>query len=325
MTTPAHPFRFSLQAFEASSAADWVATCQRAEALGYDTLFTTDHYFGPGEIVAASGHRPVDVAPIAAMTMAAAVTSTIRVGCRVFGVDYHQPVVLAKELATVDFLSGGRLVAAIGAGWVKAEYDGMGIVQDRPSVRIERLAEVIDVLRAHWSGQPIDVHGKHVRVGGFEGRPLPAQSRIPLMIGGGAEKILTLAGQQADIVSFNFNNAAGTLGAGSVATSTEEQTMQKLAWVREAAGDRFAELELEIGAYFIAVTDDQATAAGAIGGRFGVDAAAILSHPHAYIGSVDQICATLIERRERFGFSNFCIAQRHLDEFAPVVARLAGH
>lgn len=96
-----HPFRFSLQAFEATSAASWVGTCTRAEALGYDTLFTTDHYFGPGEIAAASGHRPVDVTPISAMTMAAAVTSTIKVGCRVFGVDYHHPVVLAKELATV--------------------------------------------------------------------------------------------------------------------------------------------------------------------------------------------------------------------------------
>ena len=319
------PFRFSLQAFDAASAADWVATCRRAEELGYDTLFTTDHYFGPGDIVAASGHRPVDVAPISAMTMAAAVTSTIKVGCRVFGVDYHQPVVLAKELATVDFLSGGRLEAAIGAGWVKAEYDGMGITQDRPSVRIERLAETIDVLRAHWGGQPISVDGRHVHVSGFEGRPLPVQPHIPLMIGGGAEKILTLAGQKADIVSFNFNNAAGKLGSGSVATSTEDQTLQKLQWVRDAAGARFPDLELEIGAYFIAVTDDREAAAGAMAGRFGVDTAAILAHPHALIGSVEQICETLEERRERYGFSYFCIAQRHLDEFAPVVARLAGH
>lgn len=318
------PFRFSLQAFEASSAASWIDTCRRAEALGYDTLFTTDHYFGPGEIATASGHRPVDVAPISAMTMAAAVTSTLKVGCRVFGVDYHQPVVLAKELATVDFLSGGRLVAAIGAGWVQAEYDGMGIVCDRPSVRIERLAEVVDVLRAHWSGEPIAVKGTHVAVGGFSGAPQPVQAHVPLMIGGGAQKILTLAAQKADIVSLNFNNAAGKLGASSVASASADETAQKIQWVRDGAGDRFDQLELELGAYFISITDDQASAAEALAGRFGVTGEALLAHPHALIGSVDQICDTLVERRERLGVSFVCIAQRHLDEFAPIVARLAG-
>lgn len=318
------PFRFSLQAFEASSAASWIDTCTRAEVLGYDTLFTTDHYFGPGEIAAASGHRPVDVAPISAMTMAAAVTSTIKVGCRVFGVDYHHPVVLAKELATVDFLSGGRLVAAIGAGWVQAEYDGMGIVCDRPSVRIERLAEVIDVLRAHWTGEPIAVKGAHVDVSGFSGAPLPVQAHVPLMIGGGAQKILTLAAQKADIVSLNFNNAAGKLGASSVASASADETAQKIQWVRDGAGDRFDQLELELGAYFISITDDQVGAAEALAGRFGVTGDALLAHPHALIGSVDQICDTLIERRERLGVSFVCVAQRHLDEFAPVVERLTG-
>jgi probable F420-dependent oxidoreductase len=321
----ARPFRFSLQAFEAPSAADWVNTCRRAEALGYDTLFTTDHHFGPGAIATASGHRPVDVAPISAMMLAAAVTEKLKVGCRVFGVDYHHPVVLAKELATVDFLSGGRLVAAIGAGWVKAEYDGLGIAQDRPSVRIERLSEVIDVLRAHWSGDPIEVHGDYVDVSGFSGAPRPAQAHVPLMVGGGAEKILSLAGHKADIVSFNFNNSAGRLGSSSVASATESETLQKLQWVRDAAGDRFDELELEIGAYFISVTDDRAGAAEAMASRFGVTGDQILAHPHALIGSVDQICDTLVERRERLGISYICVAQRHLEEFAPVVQRITGH
>ena len=319
-----HPFRFTLQAFEASSAAAWIDTARRAEASGYSTLFTTDHHFGPGSIADASGHRPVDVAPISAMTMAAAVTTTLNVGCRVFCVDYHHPVVLAKELATVDFLSGGRLVAAIGAGWVAAEYEGLGIVQDPPGVRIARLAEYVEVLRAHWSGQPVDVHGDHVSVGGFTGTPAPIQGRIPLMIGGGAPKVLGLAGRLADIVSFNFNNAAGRLGSASVASADEAETLRKIQWVREAAGERFEQVELELGAYFVAVTDDRDRAASAIGQRFGVPSDAILHHPHALIGSVDEICATLVERRERFGFSNICIAQRHLGEFAPVVAALAG-
>src|SRR6476659_1995546 len=103
------PFRFSVQAFETSSGKEWTELARRAEDLGYSTLFTTDHYFGPGQISESSGHRPVDVAPVAASMAAAAATSRLRVGCRVFCVDYHHPVVLAKELATLDMLSEGRL------------------------------------------------------------------------------------------------------------------------------------------------------------------------------------------------------------------------
>ncbi len=319
------PFRFGLQAFEAASASAWVETARRTEALGYSTLFTTDHYFGPGAIAAGSGHRPVDVAPISAMMMAAAVTSTLRVGCRVFGVDYHHPVVLAKELATVDFLSEGRLEAAIGAGWVQAEYDGMGIPMDKPSVRIARLREAVGVLRAHWSGEQIDVHGDHCKVSGFAGLPMPVQAGgPPVMIGGGAEKVLTLAGELGDIVSFNFNNSAGKLGSSSVASGTAEVTEQKLQWVRNGAGDRFDDIELEIGAYFIGITDDPQTAAAGMAARFGVSTEDLLAHPHAFFGSVEAICDTLQQRREQYGFSYITVAQRHLEEFAPVVDRLAG-
>ncbi len=102
------PFRFAAQAFEARSGKEWTDIARRAEALGYSTLFTTDHYFGPGAIAESSGHRPVDVAPIAAMIAAAIATTELRVGCRVFNVDLHQPVVLAKELATLDLV---RMVA----------------------------------------------------------------------------------------------------------------------------------------------------------------------------------------------------------------------
>lgn len=323
-TVTQRPFRFSLQAYHAASADDWVSTARRAEQLGYSTLFTTDHYFGPGAISDSSGHRPVDVAPISAMMMAAAVTSNIRIGCRVFGVDYHQPVVLAKELATVDFLSGGRLEAAIGAGWVKAEYDGLGITMDQPSVRIARLRETIALLRAHWSGEQIDQHGQHVNVSGFAGSPAPVQRAIPIMVGGGAPKVLRLAGEVADIVSLNFNNAAGALGPGSVASGTPDQTAEKIGWIAEGAGARMAQIELEIGAYFIAVTDDAEQAAAAIAGRFGVTAAEILAHPHALMGTVEEICAALERRRAEYGVSYVCIAQRHMDEFAPVVQAMTG-
>jgi probable F420-dependent oxidoreductase len=319
------PFRFSVQAFEATSATEWTDIARRAEDLGYSTLFTTDHYFGPGAISDSSGHRAVDVAPIAATMMAAAATNTLRVGCRVSCVDYHNPVVLAKELATIDLLSDGRLEAGLGAGWVAAEYEGLGLAMDRPGVRIARLAEVVGLLKAHWSGDDIDIDGTYVHAHGFAGRPLPVQKpHPPIFIGGGSPKILRLAGELADIVSLNFNNAAGKLGSGSVASATLSATLQKLEWVRAGAGARYDDIELEVAAYFVAVQDDPSAAVEAMAARFGVSTEELLEHPHALLGSVDAICERLQRRRDELGISYINVAQRNMDAFAPVVARLAG-
>ena len=325
MSVTSRPFRFALQAFEATSKKEWLDTARSAEDLGYSTLFTTDHYFGPGEIAASSGHRPVDVAPISAMMAAAAATTELRVGCRVFAVDFHHPVVLAKELATIDMLSDGRLEVGIGAGWVAAEYDGLGIPMDRPGIRIERLAEYVELMKEQWRGEPLDIQGTYVRAHGFAGRPQPVQTpHPPIMIGGGAPRILRTAGRLADIVSLNFNNATGALGSASVASATLERTEEKIGWIREGAGDRFPEIELEVGAYFVAVKDDPADAIAAMANRFGVTPEELMSHPHALLGSVDSICETLQQRRESLGISCVTVAQRSAAEFAPVVARLAG-
>lgn len=321
----ARPFRFGVQAFEGSTPGEWFDTVQRAEDLGYSTLFTSDHYFGPGAISDATGHRPVDLAPITAIAMAAARTTELRVGCRVFACDFHHPVVLAKEMATLDMLSDGRLEVGLGAGWVRDEYEGLGVPMERPGMRIAKLGEYVEVMRAHFSGEPIDIDGEHVHVSGFSGLPAPAQQPgPPIMIGGGAPKILGLAGRLADIVSINFNNASGRLGSSSIMSSGADETDEKLGWIRDGAGDRFGGLEIEIGAYFVAVGDGADDQLAAMAGRFGVGPAEFGSHPHALFGSVAQICDTLRERRERYGVSYVNVAQRHLDDVAPVVAELTG-
>jgi probable F420-dependent oxidoreductase len=319
------PFRFSAQAYEAESGEQWTGIARRAEDLGYSTLFTTDHYFGPGEISLASGHRPVDVAPLTAMAAAAMATTRLRVGCRVFCADYHNPVVLAKETATLDMVSEGRVEVGLGAGWVAAEYEGIGVPMDRPGVRIERLGEVVGVLKAHWSGRPLDIKGAHVRAAGFAGRPLPVQQpHPPILIGGGAPRVLKLAGRLADIVSINFNNAAGKLGSGSVASSTKDATLEKISWIREGAGDRFGDIELEMAAYFVAIGDDTTDAQEAMAQRFGVTPEVLSEHPHALIGSVPEVCDKLEQRRNDLGVSYINVAQRSMEAFAPVVARLTG-
>ena len=234
-------------------------------------------------------------------------------------------MVLAKELATLDMLSDGRVEVGLGAGWVAAEYEGLGVPMDRAGVRIERLGEVVGLMKAHWSGDEVAVDGTYVHAHGFAGLPLPVQQpHPPIFIGGGRERILTLAGRLADIVSINFDNSAGRLGSASVASSGAAETEQKLAWVRAGAGDRFDQIELEIGAYFVAIDDDPAAMITAMAGRFGVSEDDFAAHPHALLGSVDTICETLEQRRERFGFSYVTVPQRNMDDFAPVVAKLSG-
>jgi probable F420-dependent oxidoreductase len=196
---------------------------------------------------------------------------------------------------------------------------------DSAGTRIERLAEYINLMRAHWAGEQINVSGKHVNVHGFAGRPLPAQRpHPPIMIGGGAPRILRLAGREADIVSLNFNNSTGKLGAASVAGSGLDVTREKIGWVREGAGDRFDQIELEIGAYFVAVGDDIAPQIAPMAERYGVTPDELLSHPHGLFGSVSEICDTIVARREELGISYVTVAQRNMEEFAPVIEALAG-
>jgi hypothetical protein len=136
--------------------------------------------------------------------------------------------------------------------------------------------------------------------------------------------VLRLAGRLADIVSINFNNAAGKLGPGSVASSTLAATAEKISWIREGAGDRFDDIELEIAAYFVAISEDPADALEAMARRFGVTPEELSQHPHALIGSVPEVCDSLEQRRSELGVSYINVAQRSMEAFAPVVARLAG-
>lgn len=319
------PFRFAVQSFSAGSGKEWRDRARRVEALGYSALHLADHFLGPGEAIAGTNHPVQELAAVPAMAVAAEATRTLRVGCRVFCVDYRQPAMLAKETATLDLLSDGRLELGLGAGWLRAEYEAGGIRFDPAPVRIARLAETVAALKALMRDGPVQLAGEHVRLAGFEGAPKPVQRpHPPLMIGGGGRRVLSLAAREADIVSFNLSNRAGVIGPDGVRTSTEEATLRKVAWVRQAAGGRFAELELEIGAYFTVVGDRTEATAAALGGAFGLPPEEVLRHPHALLGSVEAIADELRRRRELFGLSYVTVPDTALEAFAPVVARLAG-
>ncbi len=317
------PFRFAVQSYSADSAEDWRDQARQAEDLGYGVFHTADHHIGSGPALDPTGHGVQIFSAIPAILAAADATSTIRVGCRVFCTDYRNPVVFAKELASVDVLSGGRLDIGLGCGWLQNEYDAMGIAFERPGVRIARMEETIEVIRSHFGDGQVHVDGKHVHAVGFEGIPKPA-SAPPIMIGGGSPRVLGIGGREADIVSLNFDNSGGEMSAEQVATGDADHTARKLGWIRDGAGDRFDDIEIEIAAYFTAITNDGAATAAAVAGRFGAPPDLFDDHTHALFGTVDEICATLQERRDRFGISLITVGAKVMHDFAPIVERLTG-
>jgi len=323
---PPRAFRFAVQSFSADSGKAWRERARRIEDLGYACLHLADHIIGPGPALERSMHPLQELAAVPAMAVAAEATRTLRVGCRVFCQDYRHPAVLAKEAATLDFFSEGRLELGLGAGWLEPEYAALGMRMDPASVRIDRLAETVALVKAHMSGEPIDQSGEHVEVHDFAGVPRPVQRpHPPIMIGGGSRRVLGLAGREADIVSLNFNNRAGVLGPDGVRLSTAAETERKLEWVRAGAGPRMDDIEIEIGAYFTFVGDAGDAAAKGMAAAFGFDEEEMRAHPHGLFGSVDAICEELERRRERFGISYVTVTDEVMEAFAPVVDRLAGH
>jgi len=326
------PFRFAVQSFNAESAAEWRDRARKVEDLGYSALHVADHILGPGPALDRSQHPVQNLAAVPAMCFAAAATSELRIGCRVFCIDYRLPVMLIKEALTIDLLSEGRLELGLGAGWLADEYQAIGLKLDSPGRRIQRLENAIGAFRQFAGADAVSVANEDVSWSEFEGIPKAFATEStthtaklpPLMIGGGAPKILGLAGQEADIVSLNFNNRSGMIGPDGVGLSTSEETAKKIGWIRDGAAQRFDSLELEIGAYFTVVTPDPEPVLGQFAQGFGLSPEEMANHPHALIGSVEQIVDTLEERRDAFGISYITVGDAAMEMFAPVVAQLAG-
>jgi len=306
------PFRFGLMAAKASSGADWVATARKAEDLGYSALLMPDHY---GD----------QLGVIPALTAAAAATTNLRVGSLVFANDFRHPALLAKDTATIDLLSDGRLEVGVGAGWMDDDYRWTGVPHDSAGTRISRMIEAIEVLRGLWGPEPFSYSGEHYTITEMNGMPKPAQAGgPPLIVGGGGKRVLSTAARLADIVGVNPNVGAGSFGPAAIASMSADATDEKLTWVRDAAGDRFHDLEISILKFVTNVTDDRDTVAEKVGGAMGIDAATILASPHTMVGSAEQIADELVEQRDRWQGSYVTVQLDAIDTFAPVVAALAG-
>ena len=320
------PFRFAIQAFSSPTKREWVDLARKVEDSGFSTLHVADHYLGPGSRIEGTGHRVQAMALIPALTAAAMATTTLRIGSRMACTSYHLPTILTKEMATIDVLSEGRLEIGLGAGWLVNEYEGMGIPFESAGHRIQLMRETAEfMLMAYGSDAEVDYHGEFIDSSGYVAVPRPVQApHPPLMIGGGAPKVLGIAGELADIASVNFNNSSGVVGAGSISSSTEDETRKKVQWIKDGAGDRFDQIELETATYFISIDGRSEITADAVSKRTGLEMADLKRFPHAAVGSVDEICDELIRRREEYGFSYITVGDAHLDAYLPIVERLAG-
>ena len=308
----ARRFRFGVQATGAATASEWRDKARKIEDLGFSTLFMPDHFLD------------TVLAPMVAIAVAAAATSTLRVGTLVFGNDYKHPAIVAKEMATLDVLSDGRVELGIGAGWMKTDYDALGMPYDSAGVRIERLEEAIAVMKGSWGPGPFSFAGEHYTITDYDAVPKPVQQPPPLLVGGGGPKLLRLAGREADIVGINPNLRAGAITADAVQSSIASETKRKIDSVREGAGDRFDDIELQIRYFVCAVTDDARGLAESMAPGMGLTADEALESGVALVGTVDEICDTLVARREEWGVSYVVVGDDNFDAFAPVVARLAG-
>ncbi len=299
------PFRFGVVFTESvASSRDWAEHARRLEGQGFSTLLVADHY------VNAMSCTPL-------MMAAAAATTTLRIGSFVLNNDFRHPAMLAKEIATIDVLSDGRVELALGAGWLKAEYDQVGLPFDSGPVRADRFEEAVELLQKVFKGGRVDHQGEYYALTGYEAQPVPVQQPLPLLIGGGGPRMIRLAAERAQIVGFVPPALPdGGLDPEGFAESVFDEKIDRLeAAIRDSGRDDGGP-ERNILAFAVAR------------GPEAVDPDwlrpdLVDSSPYALLGDTAQMVETLQQRRERWGLSYLVCFAQDAELLAPVVAELA--
>jgi probable F420-dependent oxidoreductase len=306
------PFRFAVQAHAAPDAKSWRELARTIESLGYSTMYMPDHF---GE----------QWGPLVGLTVAAEATDGLKVGSLVFDNDYRHPVVLAKEAATLDLASEGRFEFGIGAGWMRSDYEQSGIPYDSPGTRIDRLEEALQIMKAMWRDGSATFKGQHYTVENAQGAPRPFTTpHPPIVIGGGGKRVLSLAAREANIVGVTANARSGEMGAEAAQTAKAEFFRQRLQWIKDAAGARFDDLEIQSLTFITQITEDRQSVFENIAPLFGFTVEEAADVPLALVGTIDQICETLQQRREEYGISYVTVQDAAMRDFAPIVERLVG-
>jgi probable F420-dependent oxidoreductase len=296
-----HPFRFGVVAAQARSGEEWADKARRVESMGYSTLLMPD------------GLRHT-LAPLPALAAAAAVTRSLRLGTYVIANDFRNPVLLAKEAATLDVLSGGRFELGLGVGRPAAAEDNrmLGLPFDPGKVRVDRLAEALALIKPLLAGERATAPGPYYAAVDAEIAPRPVQQpRPPILVAGWGPRLLALAGREADIIAL-----------GASARDAEPVFAERVGWIREAAGPRFAQLELNLN--LMAVGE---RVPAWVSRQMGLTAQDLLEAGAvtALMGTTDQMCETLLRRRDSLGISYVTVSEEMMETLAPVAERLSGH
>jgi probable F420-dependent oxidoreductase len=309
------PFQFLAEARDPFSAKELGERARRAEALGYHALVIPDHLLD-------------QLSPVPAMAVIAAATERLRVSAFVLNNDLRHPAVLAQDLASLDVLSEGRLDVAIGAGWNIAEYDAVGLPFDSAPIRSDRLAEAVTVLKGCFADGPFSFEGRFYRISDHDGGPKPVQRpHPPFMIGGGGRRTLSLAAREAQIVG--LAPRAGSAGR-DPRSLTWEATVEKIGWVREAAGARFNDLTLNTypSTVEVTVTDHARAEATRVADQLAEQTGVRLSEdelldaPQVFVGSLAALEEKFLRLRRELGISSIMVGE--LGALDSVVERLAG-
>lgn len=307
----ARALRFSTQAGAAKTGTECMDRARRLEAFGYSALLIPDHVMGT---------QLWSVFP--ALTAAAVATTKLRVGTLVVANDFRNPLLLAREFATLDLISNGRAEIGLGAGWATRDYESLGIPYDRGRVRVERLAESVRVMKRLFTEEKVTHEGAYYRLKEAQVAPAAVQKpHPPIHIAGGGRQILTLAGQEADIVAI----IAMVGGAGQVRDRREmtaDASAEKIGWVRQAAGDRFADIELSMF-LDVTLTDDPEATVRDLAKQLDRPAEQITESAYRVIGSVDDVRKRVLEMRQ-LGFTYFCLRGPNVEDLGPLVGEMAG-
>lgn len=315
-------FRFGVMAPDLDSKEAWAEQARKVEALGYSTIGIGEHLIFGGP------------SPIPALMAAADATTTLRVSTQILINDYRHPAVMANEIATLDRLSGGRVELGLGAGLVAQDFTMIGLPFDPPATRVRRLGESVRLVKQLLGDHTVTFNGEFYQVDELNIHPKPLQRpHPPIYVAGGGKGILSLAAREADIVG--LHSKAMPSGGHDMSTRTAAAFDQKARWVREAAGDRYDDLELNVHIILLEVSEHPRQAAEAMIARFaelppGVASNVprtieeVLEAPYCLAGTAEQIVETLHDRRERYGISYITIHPRAMEMFSPIVARLAG-
>ena len=297
---------------------------RKAENLGYDRFLVGDHlYSNPDALI---------------LCMAVAgVTSTLRLTQAVLINDFRHPVQVAKAIASIDVFSNGRAEVGLGAGYNENEYRQAGVPFDPPSVRIARLRESATIIKELLtSSDPVTYRGKHYTIDGLRGLPRPVQTpHPPMVIGGGGKMMLELAGELADSVDIGPGSFHPEGIPRDPRSWTVEEFEKRIGWVKDGAGDRFADITTGCVLMKVVVTDDREEAAAGLQAQFDaiyrmygvadgfpVSVDGILDSPFICIGTHDEIAQHLKTLRERFGCTNFTVLPSNLEDMAPVLDAL---